>query len=121
MGSGQNGSIKKWVVLVRVKTGSGQNGFRVGTGPGSGWLKMVSKEIVHQGAILFGSKRYVSKRFASKRFGSKRFASKRFASKRFASKRFVSKRYGSKWYWLKRYASKRLNFKPSLPLNLPIK
>ncbi|MFS7985777.1 hypothetical protein Hanom_Chr11g01002591 [Helianthus anomalus] len=43
MGSGQNGSIKKRVVLVRVKMGSGrnwfgservlgQNGFRVGLG-----------------------------------------------------------------------------------------
>ncbi|KAJ0536364.1 hypothetical protein HanIR_Chr09g0440761 [Helianthus annuus] len=28
MGSGQNGSIKNRVVLVRVKTGSGRNGFR---------------------------------------------------------------------------------------------
>ncbi|KAJ0532766.1 hypothetical protein HanIR_Chr09g0400641 [Helianthus annuus] len=60
MGSGQNGSNKKRVVLVRVKTGSGQNGFgservRVRTGFGSGWLKNVFfKEIVHKGAILSG-------------------------------------------------------------------
>ncbi|MFS7968095.1 hypothetical protein Hanom_Chr09g00793521 [Helianthus anomalus] len=53
MGSGQNGSIKKRVVLVRVETGSGQNGFgskrvRVKTGSGrngfgservSGWVR----------------------------------------------------------------------------------
>ncbi|MFS8001051.1 hypothetical protein Hanom_Chr13g01185711 [Helianthus anomalus] len=39
-GSGRNGLIKKGVVLVRVETGSGQNEFRVGTGFGSGWLKM---------------------------------------------------------------------------------
>ncbi|KAJ0832068.1 hypothetical protein HanPSC8_Chr15g0674501 [Helianthus annuus] len=42
MGSGQNGSITKKGVFwfgseqVRVETGPGQNGFRVG----SGWLKI---------------------------------------------------------------------------------
>ncbi|MFS8003848.1 hypothetical protein Hanom_Chr13g01218711 [Helianthus anomalus] len=46
--SGQNGSIKKWVVLVRVETGLGQNGFglervrvgtsRVRTSFRSGWV-----------------------------------------------------------------------------------
>ncbi|KAJ0545289.1 hypothetical protein HanIR_Chr08g0348271 [Helianthus annuus] len=123
-----SGHGSKW---VRVKMGSGQNGFgqndsikkgvdlvRVGTGFGLGWLKMFFKDIVHQGAILFGSKRYASKRykwFDSKRFGSKpskRFDSKRYGLKRFASKRLNSKRYGSKRfdskrYWSKRFASKR--------------
>ncbi|MFS7933018.1 hypothetical protein Hanom_Chr04g00374811 [Helianthus anomalus] len=97
--------------------GSGRNGFRVGTGFGSGWFKMFFlkrlyikgqfcsffKEIIHQGAILFGSKRHWSKRHASKRFASKRFGSKRYWLKRYGSKRFDSKRYCSKRYGLKRY------------------
>ncbi|MFS8003158.1 hypothetical protein Hanom_Chr13g01210621 [Helianthus anomalus] len=69
-GSGQNVSIKKGVVLVRVKTGSGRNGFgskrvrvetvRVRTSFGSERVlgrvgyKCFFKEIVHQGAILIG-------------------------------------------------------------------
>ncbi|MFS8004103.1 hypothetical protein Hanom_Chr13g01221771 [Helianthus anomalus] len=87
-GFGPNGSIKKgqfWFgsKRVRIRTGTGWNGF---------WIGLVKnvffKEIVHQGAILFGSKWYWSKRYGSKRF----------ASKRYASKRFDSKWYGSKWF-----------------------
>ncbi|MFS7978257.1 hypothetical protein Hanom_Chr10g00913411 [Helianthus anomalus] len=50
MGSGQNGSIKKRVVLVRVETGSGQNGFglervRVGMGSGQNWFRVGSGRV----------------------------------------------------------------------------
>ncbi|MFS7963748.1 hypothetical protein Hanom_Chr08g00742001 [Helianthus anomalus] len=46
-GSGQNGSIKKRVVLVRVGTGSGRNGFgservRVEMGPGQSGFRVGS-------------------------------------------------------------------------------
>ncbi|KAM0046765.1 hypothetical protein Hdeb2414_s0009g00320381 [Helianthus debilis subsp. tardiflorus] len=74
-GSGQNGLGQNGFGLeqVRVGTDSGYNGFWVGAGFRSGWLEMFFKEIVHQGAILFGSKRYWSKRYGSKWFASKRY------------------------------------------------
>ncbi|MFS7902918.1 hypothetical protein Hanom_Chr01g00017111 [Helianthus anomalus] len=64
--------------------------FRVGTGFRSGSLKCFFKEIVPQGVILFGSKRFDSKRFGSERYWSKRYGWKRFELKRYASKRFAS-------------------------------
>ncbi|MFS8011437.1 hypothetical protein Hanom_Chr14g01309111 [Helianthus anomalus] len=47
MGSGQNGSIKKRVVLVRVETGSGWNGF------GSGWVRVRTGRVGSGGLNFF--------------------------------------------------------------------
>ncbi|MFS8009390.1 hypothetical protein Hanom_Chr14g01284161 [Helianthus anomalus] len=57
-GSGQNGSIKKRVVLVRVGTGSGRNGFgsewvRVETGPGQNGFRVGSGRVSFVKKMLF--------------------------------------------------------------------
>ncbi|KAJ0492890.1 hypothetical protein HanIR_Chr12g0579941 [Helianthus annuus] len=93
MGSGQNGSIKKRVVLVRVKTGSGQNGFgservRVGTGFGS---ERVSGRVGLVKNMFFLKRLYIKSQFCwvktgpgwfGLRMGSGRdgFGSKKWAS-----------------------------------------